>query len=495
MSAQLPLLIVVIPLFTALFVTIFGWKNSKFSLPITIAGLSVSAYCSIITLINVVNIGPLQYKLGNWPPPFGIEYAIDHLNAMVLAIISVVSLLTAIYSKEGIKKELPDNISSFYTLFLLLVTGLLGITITGDAFNLYVLLEIAALSSYALLAFGKGRAYISTFNYLIMGTIGACFYLIGVGYLLLKTGTLNMSGIAQIIPSLQTSQAILIAFIFVMLGMWIKMALFPLHGWLPNAYSYAPTAASCLIAPLMTKVSVYVMIRLMFDVFNANYVFSVVNFAPVIVFIASIAIFAGSIFALLQRDLKKMLTYIIVAEVGYMVGGAWLNSAVGLAGAIYHIMSDAMMTLCLFMAIGCIVYKTGSSSFDSMKGIFKKMPITMVFFIIGAFAMIGIPPTCGFFSKWFLILGALDSGNWLFMVALLASSLVNVVLFFRLFEIGFFGDVEDGNADHQKYKFNEAPKSMLFPLAIASLSLIGIGLYANEIIINIVRFTIPPGLF
>ena len=495
MTNQLPILIVILPLFAAIFVSILGWFNKKASLPLTIAALAGSFYCAIETLKAVAGTAEkLSYRLGGWMPPFGIEYSIDTLNAMMLVIITAVSLLTAIYSKRGIEKEMPDQISSFYTLFLLLVSGLLGISITGDVFNLYVLLEIAALSSYALLAFGKGRAYMSTFQYLIMGTIGACFYLIGVGYLLLKTGTLNMMHLSTILPSLLASKAILVAFIFIMLGMWIKMALFPLHGWLPNAYSHAPTAVSCLIAPLMTKVSVYVMIRLMFTVFGAEYVFQTVPWSGVIIHIATIAIIAGSLFALLQRDLKKMLAYIVVAEVGYMVGGAWSNSAFGLAGSIYHILADAMMTLCLFMAVGCIIYKTGSSSFDSMKGIFKKMPVTMVAFVIGAFSMIGIPPTCGFFSKWYLILGALESGNWLFMIALLVSSLINVVLFFRLFEIGFFGDVESGEADHRTYKRDEAPNSMLIPLLIASASCIAIGLYTKEIILSVIQFAIPGSL-
>ena len=201
---------------------------------------------------------------------------------MLFRSVAVVSFLVAIFSKHAVEKELPDRIAHYYTLFVLLVTGLLGMTITGDAFNLYVLVEIAALTSYALLAMGKGRAYMSTFNYVIMGTIGACFYLLGVGYLYMKTGTLNMGDLSQLLPQLHYSEAILVGFVLIMVGVWIKMAFFPLHGWLPNAYTFAPIASSCLIAPLMTKVSVYIMIRMMFSVFNANYVFNVVSWSPLI---------------------------------------------------------------------------------------------------------------------------------------------------------------------------------------------------------------------
>lgn len=493
---QAPVLIVAIPLLFSLITTIISFINEKLVLPLTITAMCGAFLAALITLMRVLQEGAISYHLGSWVPPIGIGYSVDHLNAPVLVLVALVSLLTAIYSKEIVKKELPNKRITFYIIYILSVTGLLGITITGDAFNLYVLLEIAALSAYALIALGGGRAYMASFRYVILGTIGASLYLLGVGYFLIKTGTLNMIDLSQLLPAIYSSKAIHAAFILVMIGTWIKMAFFPMHSWLPNAYTFAPTATVCLLGPLMTKVSVYVMIRIMFTIFSADFTFNVLKWQGVVVWWAVIAIVAGSLFALSQRDIKKMLTYIIVAEIGYMVGGVWLANKAGITGATYHIFSDAMMTLCLFMAVGCVLYRAKDRSFESMRGIFRRMPVTMVAFVIGAFAMIGIPPTCGFFSKWYLISGAIQAGHWGFGAALVFSSLINAVMFFRLFEIGYYRKFDE-NGDHhhdEKIKVEEAPMSMVVPLVIVSISLIVIGLYTNEIVTNLIDFVIPKGV-
>lgn len=492
---QSPALIVIIPLMAAIFIGLFGFRNPKLAQPIVVIATGGSLLSSLVTLQKVLSTGPISYHLGGWVPPIGIEYAVDHLNAPVLTLVAAVSLLTALYSKEVVKQETPDRIPSYYILFILVVTGMLGITITGDAFNLYVLLEIAALTTYALVALAGGRAYMATFNYIILGTIGAGLYLLGVGYLLIKTGSLNMADLGSLLVPLYSGKAVLAAFILTILGIWIKMAFFPLHGWLPNAYSYAPTATSCLLAPLMTKVSVYVMIRVMFTIFSAQYTFEILGWQNTIVWWSVVAIVAGSLFALAQKTMKKMLTYIVVSEIGYMVGGVWLANKEGITGATYHIFSDSTMTLCLFMVIGCICYRTRDDSFQAMNGLFRRMPITMALFIVGAFSMIGIPPTCGFFSKWYLISGGIQSGQWLFVAALVFSSLINAVLFFRLIEIGYYGNLKNHAGHHEEnIAMEEAPASMLIPTAIVAIGLIIIGLYTNEIVTNLIEYVIPAGL-
>jgi len=273
------------------------------------------------------------------------------------------------------------------------------------------------------------------------------------------------------------------------------MGFFPLHGWLPNAYTYASTTTSCLIAPLMTKVSVYVMIRLMFSVFSADYIFKILQYDQLVVWLACGAILVGSISALAQKDLKRILCYIVVAEIGYMVGGAWLADSSGLSGAIYHILADSMMTLCLFMAVGAVIYTTGKSKISAMDNIFKKMPVTAVVFLVGAFSIIGIPPTCGFFSKWYLILGAVNQGQYLFVAALLISSLISALIFFKIIEIGYFPrNFGEDHSDEEQVAVKEAPVTMLVPMVLTAITLIVIGLYTKEIISRLVQFTIPPGL-
>ncbi len=492
MTHHYPVLLVTVPLLSALFIQIAGWLNKRLCFPLAVAALSVSSFCSVGLLFRVLDEKLVLYRLGGWPPPWGISYSVDYLNGLVLVVVSLVALINLIATQRNIKEEFPEKIGAFYTLYVLFVTGLLGIVVTGDAFNLYVLLEIASITGYGLIAMGEERAPLAALNYVYMGTIGACFYLLGIGYLYIVTGSLNMADIARILPSLYHSKAVLSAFIICMVGVWIKMALFPLHAWLPNAYTYAPSAVSSLIAPLMTKVMVYVMIRLMLTVFTPEFAFSTLTVSHSIVWLAIIAIVMGAILALTARNLKRMLTYIIVSEVGYMVGGAWLGNRAGMTGAILHIVNDALMTLCVFLVVGNIVYKVKGYAFENLKGLFRKMPFTMGALVIGALSIIGVPPTCGFFSKWYLISGAIEAGHYGFMAALLFSSLVNVILFFRVFEIGYYESSVDAQAHgHPHEAMGEAPLSMLVPLFITAVGLILVGLYTGDIVNHVIQFAIP----
>ncbi|MBN2255563.1 MAG: monovalent cation/H+ antiporter subunit D family protein, partial [Deltaproteobacteria bacterium] len=342
---QAPILIVVIPLMCALLSPLVGRIRRSFSYPWAVLTLAASAVCAIITLVRVIREGVIHYYLGGWTPPWGIEYVVDHLNAMMLVLVSVTALIVAIYSKKSVEQELPDKLVYFYTIFLLQVTGFLGIVITGDVFNLYVFLEIASLAGYALIAIGEEDAPLASFRYIILGTVGACFYLLAVGYLYAVTGSLNMADLANLLPSLYGSKVVLVAFAFFMVGLALKMALFPLHVWLPDAYTKAPSAASALIAPLMTKVAVYVMLRILFTVFQPSFSMIVLPATKIMLWAGIIAIFAGAIMALAQVDFKRMLCYIVVAEVGYMVGGVGVANAVAIKGTILHILNDVVMTL------------------------------------------------------------------------------------------------------------------------------------------------------
>ena len=495
MSQQYPALLVIVPLLSAFCISIAGWVNKRWCFPIAVAALSVVGCISVGLLVDVMNHGKVLYRLGDWPPPIGILYSIDYLNGLVLPVVAIVALLNLIAAKRSIEEQFPNKTAPFYTLYVLIVTGMLGIVVTGDAFNLYVLLEITALTGYGLLAMGEGRAPLSTLNYLYMGTIGACFYLLGVGYLYIVTGSLNMADIARILPDLYQSKAVLAAFIICMVGVWLKMAFFPLHAWLPNAYTYSSSAASGLIAPLVTKVMVYVMIRLILTVFTPAFAFGFLAVHSTVVWLAVIAIVMGAVLALQERNLKKMLTYIIVAEVGYMVGGAWLGNRAGMTGAILHIVNDALMTLCVFLVVGNIVYKVKGHAFEDLKGLFRKMPFTMGAFVIGAMSIIGVPPTCGFFSKWYLISGAIAAGHYGFMVALLFSSLINVVLFFRIFEICYYEPFGSTHGqEHSAITMDEAPISMVIPLLIVAAILFLVGIYTGDIVNQIIQFAIPASL-
>jgi len=485
-----PAIIVITPLLAALLAGIAAWTEERLSYPIALIGLAVSMFAAFKVLMQVITSGTINYRMAGWAPPMGIEYTIDLLNAMVLLIVASIAFFNLIASYKSVEQETNDRAGSFYAIYLLFVTGLLGVTATGDLFNLYVLIEITSLTSYTMVALGdRDRGPLASLNYIFIGVIGASFYLLGVGYLYLKTGSLNMVDVANILSGLHGSSTILVAFILCMLGIWIKMALFPMHVWLPNAYSYSPVAFARIVAPLMTKVMVYVMIRLMITVFGLDYIFETLNLSEAVVWLATIAVLAGAVMALAQKNLKKMLAYIIVCEIGYMVGGAWMGNQLGMTGAILHILNDALMTFALFLAVGSMVYKLKRVDFIDLKGLFGKMPWTMAGFVLAAFSIIGVPPTCGFFSKWYLILGAFEAGAYHFAAALVISSLICAVLFFKVFEICFFEPMPEGHGhgdSSSHVTIEEAPLSMLIVSGLVSISLIVAGLYSGTIVNTII---------
>jgi len=497
MILQLPAIIVVAPLVISFIVFTVGWRYRTPAYPLVTGVLAVCLLSAATILVAVIKNGAMDYWLGGWKPPWGIAYRIDHLNATMLVLISLLSMLAAIHAKKSVERELSAKTTLFWSLFLLLVTGLLGICITGDLFNLFVLLEVASLSGYALIALGEKKALYASFRYIIVGTIGASFYLLGVGYLYIATGSLNMADLAQLLPNLYQSKTVLVGFAFILFGLSIKMALFPMHVWLPDAYAYAPSAVSAALAPLMTKVMAYVMIRVMFTVFKPEFSISVYQVNDILVWLGTIAILFGAVMALSQNDFKRMLTYVIVAEIGYIIGGVGVANAVALKGAVFHIINDALMMACLFFVAGHITYRTNGHRIDDFEGMFKAMPITATIFTVGALAVIGVPPTCGFFSKWYLLLGGIAARQWFFVAALLICTLINVALFFRVFDKGLFRPAHAGTAVHVSSqgdaRLEEAPWSMLIPAGFVAILIVLVGIFNQSIVNQVIHFTISPG--
>lgn len=510
MTQQAPAFIIVVPMIASFLNLLIGWRFKGFCYPWVVATLSVCTFASFVTLGTVITDGTIHYRLGGWEPPWGIEYVIDHLNAFMMAIVSSISLLIAVYSKKSVDQELPTKTVSFYSIYLLLITGLLGILITGDMFNLYVFLEIASLAGYALIAIGDDRAPLASFEYVIIGTVGACFYLLGVGYLYIVTGSLNMADLSELLPKLYLSKVIVIAFAFFVVGVAIKMAFFPLHVWLPDAYTHAPSTVSALVASTMTKVGAYVMIRIMFTVFRPYFSIELVPVTTILGWVAVVAMMFGLINAIAQYDFKRMLCYIIIAEVGYIVLGVSVANRMGLTGAILHILYDAFMMACLFLVAGAIMYKTGTRDITQFRHLNKKMPFTMAAFVIAGLSVVGIPPTCGFFSKWYLIMGAIDAQQWVFAVALMLSSLLSAVIFFKVVENAYFeppvpshaqneGAHEETDAHgeteahegHENIVMDEAPLSMLIPIFITVAGILVLGILSGKIISTVVQFAVP----
>jgi multicomponent Na+:H+ antiporter subunit D len=337
-----------------------------------------------------------------------------------------------------------------------------------------VFLEISSLATYVLIATGRDRrALLAAYQYLIMGTIGATFYVIGVGLVYLVTGTLNMQDMAARLGAAMASQpyATTAALAFLTVGICLKLALFPLHVWLPNAYAYAPSFATAFLAATATKVAVYLLVRYYFGIFGPALHFNGLPVNELIVGLSIAAMFAASFIAIFQENLKRMLAYSSVSQIGYITFGIGLANKSGLTGSVVHLANHAIMKAALFLALGAVFYRIGSCRLHDLSGIGRKMPLSMAAFVVAGFGIIGTPGTVGFISKWYLAVGALNAGGWPLVLLIVASSLLAVVYIGRVVEVAWFRDVSPMCKDA-----SDPPLSMLIPLLVLAAASIWLGI-------------------
>jgi len=427
-------------------------------------------------LFQVIDQGEVLYRIGGWDAPWGIEYRLDSLGAFVVVIVTAIGAVILPYAKRSVEDEIPkERIYLFYAMLLLCLSGLLGITVTGDAFNLFVFLEISSLSSYVLISLGKDRrALTAAYRYLIMGTLGATFYIIGVGLMYQMTGTLNITDLSTIMPAVADTRTILAALAFLTVGISLKLALFPLHLWLPNAYTFAPSTVTAFLAATATKVSLYILLRLFFTVFGKVDLFATFPIQPVLLGMALAAMFLASLSAIWQQNIKRMLAYSSVAQIGYMVLGMALATESGLTGSIIHMFNHALIKGTAFMAVGAIVYATGAVTLKDMEGIGKRMPVLMGAFVISGLSLIGVPLTVGFVSKWQLVSAALEANMWPLAALILLSSLLAMIYMWRIFEVAYLRPPKAGLAAPRA-----VPLSMLIPTWVLALASIYFGIHAT----------------
>lgn len=456
---NLPALLVVLPLLGAPLCLLFGRSRLAWIIATLISWLGLAI--SFRLLLQVAGGDTLRYAFGGWAAPWGIEYLVDPLAAFVLVTISLIAALVMPSTWPSIAQEIEaEQQPYFYPLLLLCLAGLLGIVITGDAFNLFVFLEISSLSTYALISLGRNRrALIASYQYLIMGTIGATFFIIGVGLLYMLTGTLNMADLAARIGSVAETNTLRTAFAFIIVGLALKLAMFPLHLWLPNAYAYAPSVISAFLAATATKVALYAMIRFLFSVFGPEFTLAKMHADWLLLPLAAAGVLIGSIVAVFQRDMKRMLAYSSIAQIGYMLLGIGMLSVTGLTASLLHLFNHALMKGALFLTLGALFYRVASSNIDQLAGIAREMPWTTAAFVLGGLSLIGVPMTVGFISKWYLILAAIEKGWWLLVILVLVSSLIAVIYIWRLVEVAYFRPRPDGAV-----ALREAPAVLLVPI-------------------------------
>jgi len=475
---QLTILLIVIPLMVAPITALI--PSEKVTWLLTLIVCLISLTISSYILYEVIDGSHVIYELGGWRPPWGIEYKIDSLNAFVALIVSGIGCLSCLFAYRSVPDEIEKKmIPLFYAAFQLCLLGLLGIALTGDIFNLFVFLEISSLSSYALISMGKNRkALTAAFSYLILGTVGATFFLIGVGFLFAASGSLNTADIANRFDTFKDMQLVETALIFMIMGIALKAAIFPLHSWLPNAYSQAPSTVGIFLSATATKVSIYVLLRILFDLYPIDYWVDML-LPQIMLSLGCVAVIYGSYRAWQQTEMKRLLAFSSVAQIGYIVIGFSLVNQLGLTAAILHLFNHALIKSTLFIGAGIILYRANTTELGNLRGLGKDMPWTFAAITLAGLSLIGVPGTVGFVTKWYLLEAAVEKGMWIVVITIVVGSALAIGYVWKIVENLYFRskrkvriqDVPSGDSAIAK-----TPKTMSIALWIGAILCIFFGL-------------------
>ncbi|MFC6871832.1 proton-conducting transporter transmembrane domain-containing protein [Halobellus marinus] len=428
-------LLVVVPIVLALVPIAIGrlWDRSGWVAAAVAAlahlGLSLSVARSVFAT------GRSSYAVGDFTPPFGIELVADGVSATLVLLVSAVTLGIVLYARTA-----GPHSSGFYSGLLLLTAGISGVFVTGDLFNLYVFIEITGLATYALVATGRSpAAAMASLKYLLVGTIGASLYLLGVGYLYISTGSLNMANLAELLPTVgYDSPLVLTGFGLIVVGLAVKTALFPLHTWQPDAYAESPDSVTAYISALVSTAAAYALFRIIYVVFTPAFDAAVPFALDTLVILASVSVVVGSVLAVLQSDLKRMLAYSSVAQFGLVIAGFAVINTTAATGGLVHLVGHAVMKAGLFVGVGALAGVAGGRTVDDLAGIADRAPVVSAAVAVLAFALVGVPPAVGFAGKWHIVLGAVEGGRPIVAAVAVVSTLLTLAYFARVIERMYF---------------------------------------------------------
>jgi len=378
------------------------------------------------------------YHLGGWPTPVGIDMRLDELATLLLLAVNIVGLAVSLYSVDYIRRFTAS--SYFYSLFLLMVTGMNGVILAGDLFNLYVFLEVAAISSYSLVAFGCAYEELeASFKYIILGSLSSALILTGIALVYGITGTLNLTHIAIRVAETGMNAPLLLAFGLFICGFSFKSALVPFHAWLPDAHPSAPAPVSAMLSGVLIKaIGIYVLARLAFNVFGITE-----SELSMLRWLGLLSMVVGGLLAVGQKDIKRLFAYSSISQVGFMVLGLGLGTPLGLVGALYHLVNHAMFKSLLFLNAGAVEYATGTRSLKKLGGLNQMLPVTGATSLVGSMSIAGIPPFSGFWSKLIIVLACIEGGFYGFAVAAVLVSIVTLAYQLKVQRMAFFASLPE----------------------------------------------------
>lgn len=462
LTAQAPILVVAGPLIGACAAALCPGGRTAWMVSVLSAAFAL--WMAVAVAGEVARDGVIDYALGGFAPPMGIALRVDALGVTMALLIATVGALGALYSGHVLASEVkPEKHALFQAGYLLCLAGFLGLVFTGDAFNAFVFLEVSSIGTYALVAVGEARdrrALPAAFNYLIFGTVGATFYVLGVGFLYAATGTLNMADMALRLATLGDNPAVQAGLAFVVAGLGVKAAMFPLHGWLPGAYAGAPSLVSVFLAATATKAAIYLIMRFVFGVFPEG-AFGAAFLTWILAPLAAAAVIVCSLQAIFEKEVRRILAFSSVAQVGFILLGVSLASTAGLSASMFYLIAHALLKGALFMAVGAFAMSVRARTVEELSGIARAAPWSAAAFGLGAASLAGVPLTMGFLAKWSLIAVALDAGAMWIVATLAVGSLMTLVYVGRMLEAMFFRPSVPGAR-----LAREAPVGVLVPLLV-----------------------------
>jgi len=472
MNPLIPLF-VVIPLAGAFLIMILGRFFSELNKYLASLILLILVVISIYSLINTGKNLSL-YKVGGWEPvnkiPIGIYMVMDGFTVMVLCIINIIGFLSAFYSIAYIKRYTAENY--FYALFCLMVAGMNGVVLSGDLFNIFVFLEISVISAYALVAFGVEKNELeASFKYQVLGGLASFLILFGIGFIYWKTKTLNIADIKQVFSSGYDKNFYLFVQILILSGFGLKAAIIPFHAWLPDAHSSAPSPISAMLSGVLIKaVGIYVIIRLFFNMFDLSEGMSVL-----ITTLGTLSMVIGVFLAIGQWDIKRLLAYHSISQMGYVVMSVGIGmillsrgvttkiATLAIAGGIFHLVNHAAFKSLLFLNAGAIEYTIGTRNLKEMGGLAKSMPATSATSFVASMSISGIPPFNGFFSKLIIIIAAIMAKFYLLAILAVIVSIITLASFLKFQRYAFY--------NQRQYPKEHGPKEVPFPMVFSMIVL------------------------
>jgi len=463
-----PVLLIAVPLGLAFVLPLLGLLSKRMVKYIPAAAFLFNLILAVRLLPEAMR-EPLVVHIGGFPPPFCINLVAGPVGMLFSALIALAGFTVALYGLRYIESGAKEK---YHMLYLFLLTGATGVVLTGDIFNLFVFFEILCISSYALVAYLGDRASVeSAVKYLIQGSIGSSFLLIGIGLLYGIFGTLNMADLARQIAS-ASPVSIFVPMALMVTGLGVEAAIFPLNAWLPDAHSSAPSSISAILSGIAIEVGLYAVVRVIFTIFGLS---SMLIF---FVLLGVLTLLIGELCAFSQANIKRMLAYSSIGQIGLVVFAMAMATSLAVSGGLFQLVSHTLGKGLLFLAAGYMVYRSGSMEISSLEGMGKRMPLTSLAFTIGAFSIVGLPPFVGFPSKFLIVRAALTEGTALLTVLVglvLAATVIEGAYFFRVIQALYFGREK---ADTER---KEAPVSGLIPMFLFAALIVVVGIYPQLI--------------